>query len=139
MTDRVVSGLRVAVGRALHAIHIHCQIARLSAPRSLKLLVRKTLRRHGAENIQPRKQLIEALGAASLSRAETAAEMAEEYQLSLTLPQVQALIRALEQCGVDSGSPRIELEHFRSAQVVTAAKSAYEVLKAKKRRIERIK
>ena len=70
---------------------------------------------------------------------EPTADMAEEYQLSLTLPQVQALIRALEQCGVDSGSPRIELEHFRSAQVVTAAKSAYEVLKAKKRRIDRLK
>jgi hypothetical protein len=65
--------------------------------------------------------------------------MAEEYQLSLTLPQVQALIRALEECGVHSGSPLVELEHFRSTQVVTAAKSAYQVLKAKKRRIERLK
>jgi len=65
--------------------------------------------------------------------------MAEEYQLSFTLPQVQALIRALEACGVDSGSPRTELEHFRSTQVVTAAKGAYEVLKAKRQRIERLK
>jgi len=65
--------------------------------------------------------------------------MAEEYQLSFTLPQVQALIRALAACGVDSGSPRTELEHFRSTQVVTAAKAAYEVLKAKRQRIERLK
>ena len=65
--------------------------------------------------------------------------MAEDYQLSFTLPQVQALIRALEACGVDSGSPQTEVAHFRSAQLVTAAKSAYEVLKAKRQRIERLK
>jgi hypothetical protein len=64
--------------------------------------------------------------------------MAEEYQLSFTLPQVKALIRALEECGVDSRSARTELEHFRSTQLVTAAKSAYEVLKAKRQRIERL-
>jgi hypothetical protein len=65
--------------------------------------------------------------------------MAEDYQLSFTLPQVQALIRALEACGVDSGSPQTEVAHFRSAQLVTAAKSAYEVLKAKRQRIERLR
>ena len=65
--------------------------------------------------------------------------MAEEYQLSFTLQQINALIKALEECGVDSGSPRTELEHFRSTQLVTAAKSAYEVLKAKRQRIERLK
>jgi hypothetical protein len=64
--------------------------------------------------------------------------MAEEYQLFLTLPQVKALMRALEECGVGSGSPRTELEHFRSTQLVTAAKSAYELLKAKRQRIERL-
>ncbi len=65
--------------------------------------------------------------------------MAEEYQLFFTLLQVKALIRALEKCGVDSGSPQTELEHFHCAQLVTAAKSAYEVLKAKKQRIENLK
>jgi hypothetical protein len=65
--------------------------------------------------------------------------MAEEYQLSLTLLQVKALIRALEECGIDSGSPQTELQHFPSVQLITAAKSVYEVLKAKKRRIERSK
>jgi hypothetical protein len=65
--------------------------------------------------------------------------MAEEYQLFFTLPQLTALIRALEECGVDSGSPRTELEHFRSTQLVTAAKSAYEALKVKRQRIERSK
>lgn len=65
--------------------------------------------------------------------------MAEDYQLAFTLPQVKALIRALEACGVDSGSPQTEVAHFRSAQLVTAAKSAYEVLKAKRQRIERLK
>jgi hypothetical protein len=65
--------------------------------------------------------------------------MAEEYQLSLTLPQVKALIRALEECGVDSGSPRAELEHFHSTQLVTAAKSVYQLLKAKRQRIEHLK
>jgi hypothetical protein len=65
--------------------------------------------------------------------------MAEDYQLSFTLPQVKALIRALEACGVESGSPQTEVAHFRSAQLVTAAKSAYEVLKAKRQRIERLK
>jgi hypothetical protein len=64
--------------------------------------------------------------------------MAEEYQLFFTLPQVKALMRALEECGVDSGSPRTEIEHFRSTQLVTAAQSAYEVLKAKRQRIERL-
>ncbi len=65
--------------------------------------------------------------------------MPEEYQLSFTLPQIKALIRALEECGVDSGSPQTELQHFRSAQIVTAAKSAYAVLQAKRERIERPK
>ena len=65
--------------------------------------------------------------------------MAEEYQLSFTLLQIKALMRALEECGLDAGSPRTELEHFRSAQLVTAAKSAYQVLKAKRQRIERSK
>lgn len=65
--------------------------------------------------------------------------MAEEYQLTFTLLQIKALMRALEECGVDSGSPRTELEHLHSAQLVTAAKSAYEVLRAKKQRIERFK
>lgn len=64
--------------------------------------------------------------------------MPEEYQLSFTLPEVKALIRALEECGVESGSPRTGLEHFRSTQLVTAAKSAYEALKAKRQRIERL-
>ena len=62
--------------------------------------------------------------------------MAEEYQLSLTLPQIKALIRALEECGIDSGSPRAELEHFHSAQIVTAAKSVYVMLQVKRQRIE---
>jgi hypothetical protein len=64
--------------------------------------------------------------------------MPEEYQLSFTLPQLRALLRALEECGVDSGSPRTELEHFRSTQLVTAARSAYQVLKVKRQRIERL-
>jgi inhibitor of KinA sporulation pathway (predicted exonuclease) len=51
---------------------------------------------------------------------EQSKDMAERYQLYFTLPQVKALIRALEECGVDSGSPRTELEHFRSTQLVTA-------------------
>jgi hypothetical protein len=63
--------------------------------------------------------------------------LAEEYQLSFTLPQVKALIRALEECGVGAGSPRTEIEHFRSTQLVTAANAAYEALKAKRQRIER--
>jgi hypothetical protein len=65
--------------------------------------------------------------------------MVEEYQLSFTLPQIKALIRALEECGIDSGSPQAELEHFHSAQTVTAAKSAYVMLQAKRQRIERPK
>jgi len=63
--------------------------------------------------------------------------MVEEYPLSLTLSQIKALIRALEECGIDSGSPRAELEHFHSAQIVTAAKSAYVMLQVKRQRIER--
>jgi len=65
--------------------------------------------------------------------------MAEEYQLLFTLQQINALIKALEECGVVSGSPRTELEHFHSTPLITAAKSAYEVLKAKRQRIERWK
>jgi len=62
--------------------------------------------------------------------------MVEEYQLSMSLAQIKALIRALEECGLGSGAPRTELEHFRSTQMVTAAKSAYLVLQAKRLRIE---
>ena len=62
--------------------------------------------------------------------------MIEEHQLSLSLTQIKALIRALEDCGVDSGTPLTELEHFRSAQMVTAAKSVYLLLQAKRQRIE---
>jgi len=65
--------------------------------------------------------------------------MAEDYQLSFTLQQINAMIKALEECGVLSGSPLTELEHFRSAQLVTAAKSAYDVLKTKRLRIERLR
>jgi len=65
--------------------------------------------------------------------------MTDEYELFFTLPQIKALIAALEECGVDSGSPQTELEHFRTAQTVTAAKAAYVVLQAKKTRIERVK
>jgi len=65
--------------------------------------------------------------------------MAEDYQLSFTLQQINAMIKALEECGVLSGSPRTELEHFRSAQLVTAAKSAYDVLQTKRLRIERLR
>ena len=65
--------------------------------------------------------------------------MTDEYELFLTLPQIKALIAALEQCGVDSGSADTELQHFRSVQAVTAAKSAYVVLQAKRMRIERVK
>lgn len=65
--------------------------------------------------------------------------MTDEYELFFTLPQIKALITALEECGVDSGSPQTELEHFSSVQTVTAAKSAYVVLQAKRMRIERVK
>jgi len=60
----------------------------------------------------------------------------EEHQLSLSLAQIKALIRALEECGIDSGAPLTELEHFRSTQMVTAAKSVYLLLQAKRQRIE---
>ncbi len=63
--------------------------------------------------------------------------MNEDYPLSLTLLQIKALIRALEECGVDSGSAETELRHFSSVQLVTAAKSAYLLLQAKRERIER--
>ena len=63
--------------------------------------------------------------------------MADDYQLSFTLPQIKALIRALEECGVDSGSHPTELEHFDSAHIVTAAKSAYVVLQAKRLQAKR--
>src|SRR5262249_17042088 len=61
----------------------------------------------------------------------------ENISWRLLLPEVKALIRALEECGVGSGSPRIEIEHFRSAEFVTAANAAHEALKAKKQRGER--
>ncbi|HTT43263.1 MAG TPA: hypothetical protein VMG33_09335 [Steroidobacteraceae bacterium] len=56
--------------------------------------------------------------------------MAREYRLSFTVQQVEALIRALEECGIDAGSPRTEHEHFRDAALLSAAKSAYGMLKA---------
>jgi hypothetical protein len=61
--------------------------------------------------------------------------MADEHQLSLTLAQIEALIRALEECGIDAGSPRTELEHFRTPELLSAAKSAYGLLKARQQRI----
>ncbi len=59
--------------------------------------------------------------------------------MSFTLLQIKALIKALEECGVDSGSAEAELRHFSSVQLVTAAKSAYLLLQAKRERIERPK
>ncbi len=65
--------------------------------------------------------------------------MTDEYPMSFTLLQIKALIKALEGCGVDSGSPEAEMRHFPSVQLVTAAKSAYLLLQAKRERVERLK
>jgi len=40
---------------------------------------------------------------------------------------------------VNSGFPEPDVEHFRSLQLVPAAKAAYEVLKSKRERIDRLK
>ncbi len=65
--------------------------------------------------------------------------MAEEHRFSFTVPQIEALIRALEECGIDAGSPRTELGHFRTPELLSAAKSAYGLLKAGGQRIGRSK
>jgi len=65
--------------------------------------------------------------------------MAEEFEFLFTNVQIEALARALENCGVNSGSSAAGLEYFRDPQLVTAARSAYSRLKAKGQRQARSK
>ena len=57
--------------------------------------------------------------------------MAGEFQFSFTLKQIEALSRALEQCGVNRGSYQPMLEHFRDPELIDAAKAAHDVLRRK--------
>ena len=63
--------------------------------------------------------------------------MAEGFRVSFTLPQIEALITALEECGIEAGSPRTEHEHFGSPELISAAKSAYQLLRKMQQRVTR--
>jgi hypothetical protein len=55
--------------------------------------------------------------------------MAGEFQFSFTFKEIEALIRALEQCGVNRGSHQSMLEHFRDPELFNAAKAAHDLLR----------
>lgn len=57
--------------------------------------------------------------------------MAQKVAFVFTLPQIEALVKALEQCGINSGSSRIMIEHFREPSLVTAAIIARRILRGK--------
>lgn len=60
--------------------------------------------------------------------------MAGEFEFSFPPKQIEALIRALEQCGVNRGSYQPMLEHFRDPELINAAKAAYAVLRRKEQK-----
>src|SRR5437763_230908 len=60
--------------------------------------------------------------------------MAEELQFSFSMKQVEATIRALERCGINSGNYSSALEHFRDVELINAAKAAHGVLRGKGQR-----
>ena len=43
--------------------------------------------------------------------------MASEYEFSLTVKQIEALIKSLEECGMDTGSYQSMLAHFRDPEL----------------------
>jgi hypothetical protein len=55
--------------------------------------------------------------------------MAKEYGFTFTVTQIEALIKALEESGINSGSYQSALERFRDPQLVAAAKSAHGLLR----------
>lgn len=57
--------------------------------------------------------------------------MAEEFEFRFTVPQIEALVRALENNGVNSGSYRPMIESFRTTELANAAKSAHGILRRK--------
>jgi hypothetical protein len=65
--------------------------------------------------------------------------VAETFEFSFTLPQIEALIRALENCGINSGSTASMLESFRDPTLISAARSAHGLLRSKGQRQARAK
>ena len=55
--------------------------------------------------------------------------MAKEFGFTFTVTQIEALIKALEEAGINSGSYQSALERFRDPQLVSAAKSAHGLLR----------
>jgi hypothetical protein len=60
--------------------------------------------------------------------------MAEELQFSFSMKQVEATIKALERCGINSGNYSSALEYFNDVELINAAKAAYGVLRGKGQR-----
>jgi hypothetical protein len=57
--------------------------------------------------------------------------MAEEFEFSFSMKQIEALVKALEECGTNAGDYRLALEHYLHPELITAAKAAHSLLRAK--------
>jgi len=55
--------------------------------------------------------------------------MAIEFEFSFTERQIEVLVKALEECGINSGSYRSALERFHDPELVNAAKDAHGILR----------
>lgn len=60
--------------------------------------------------------------------------MAEEFKFLFTVKQIEALLKALEECGINSGSFRSMLEHFHDPELIQAAQAAHTLLMRKGRK-----
>lgn len=60
--------------------------------------------------------------------------MAEEITISVSIKQMDALVKALEHSGVNSGEWRIMMECYRDPELVKAAKSVRGLLKGRSQR-----
>jgi HEPN domain-containing protein len=60
--------------------------------------------------------------------------MAEEFQFSFSMKQIEALIKALERCGINSGNYSSALEYFNDPELINAGKAAHGVLRSKGQR-----
>jgi hypothetical protein len=57
--------------------------------------------------------------------------MANEFEFSFTVKQIEALLKALEECGVNSGAYKTLLEHFRDPELIKAAQVTHNALRRK--------
>jgi LmbE family N-acetylglucosaminyl deacetylase len=63
--------------------------------------------------------------------------MATEFEFSFTVKQIEAVLKALEECGINSGSFHSMLEHFRDPELIRAAQAAHNALRRKSQKQSR--